>query len=168
MLTGARLGEVMTARFEHFDLERGAWIKPAANTKQRRIHRVPISSETAALVRTRFDTVPAGCHWLFPGDVKGSDQPVQEVRRFWQQIQKAADLPDVRIHDLRHTFASLLVSGGASLEMIGKLLGHSQMRTTLRYAHLMDSPLRAGVDAVAEQFRVRPRLVHDTRDLRAS
>jgi site-specific recombinase XerD len=67
----------------------------------------------------------------------------------------------VRIHDLRHTFASLLVSGGASLEMIGKLLGHSQMQTTQRYAHLMDSPLRAGVDTVASLLRPRPRLVHD-------
>jgi integrase len=63
--------------------------------------------------------------------------------------------------DLRHTFASLLVSGGASLEMIGKLLGHTQMQTTQRYAHLMDSPLRAGVDAVAHIFRPRPTLVHD-------
>jgi len=68
----------------------------------------------------------------------------------------------VRIHDLRHTFASLLVSGGASLEMIGKLLGHSQMQTTQRYAHLMDSPLRAGVGAVASAFKPRPRLVHNT------
>jgi hypothetical protein len=76
----------------------------------------------------------------------------------------------VRIHDLRHTFASLLVSGGASLEMIGKLLGHSQMQTTQRYAHLMDSPLRAGVGAVASAFRPKPRLVHsrDTPDAPAS
>jgi site-specific recombinase XerD len=70
-----------------------------------------------------------------------------------------ADLPDVRIHDLRHTFTSLLVSGGASLEMIGKLLGHTQMQTTQRYAHLLDAPLRAGVDAVAEVLRPKPRLV---------
>ena len=94
-----------------------------------------------------------------PGDTAG--QPVKEVRRFWIQIQKQVKLPGVRIHDLRHTFASLLVSGGASLEMIGKLLGHSQMQTTQRYAHLMDSPLRAGVDAVASMFRPRPKLVHD-------
>ena len=65
-------------------------------------------------------------------------------------------------------FASLLVSGGASLEMIGKLLGHSQMQTTQRYAHLMDSPLRAGVDAVASAFRPRPKLVHDADEARKS
>jgi len=160
VLTGARLGEVRTARFEHFDLERGVWVKPAANTKQRRVHRVPISADTAALVRTRLSAVPVGCDWLFPGDVADKDQPVQEIRRFWKGIQDQAGLQDVRIHDLRHTFASLLVSGGASLEMIGKLLGHSQSSTTMRYAHLMDSPLRAGVDAVADMMRVRPRLVH--------
>ena len=160
MLTGARLGEVRTARFEHFDLERGAWVKPAANTKQRRVHRVPISADTAALVRTRLSAVPVGCDWLFPGDVADKDQPVQEIRRFWKGIQDQAGLQGVRIHDLRHTFASLLVSGGASLEMIGKLLGHSQSSTTMRYAHLMDSPLRAGVDAVADMMRIRPRLAH--------
>lgn len=164
MLTGARLGEVRHARFEQFDLEHGAWHKPAANTKQRRVHRVPISSETVALVRLRRGAVPPGCPWLFPGDAEGKDQPVQEIRRCWAGIQAAAELPGLRIHDLRHTFASLLVSGGASLEMIGRLLGHTQAKTTMRYAHLMDSPLRAGVDAVASMMRPRPRLVHDSGD----
>lgn len=164
MLTGARLGEVRTARFEQFNLELGTWTKPAANTKQRRVHRVPISADTVALVRQRRVAVPNGCEWLFPGDAINADgvpkdQPVQDIRRFWTAIQAAAKLPDVRIHDLRHTFASLLVSGGASLEMIGKLLGHTQMRTTQRYAHLLDSPLRAGVDAVADIMKARPRVV---------
>ena len=68
---------------------------------------------------------------------------------------------DVGIGDLRHTFASLLVLGGASLEMIWRLLGHSQMQPTQRYAHLMDSPLRMGVDAVARVLRPRPVLVHN-------
>ncbi len=162
MLTGARLGEVRQARFEQFNLEHMSWSKPPMMTKQRRAHRVPISDETAAIVRQRQLSVPRGTPWLFPGDVPG--QPVQEVRRFWAQIQKTCGLSDVHIHDLRHTFASLLVNGGASLEMIGKLLGHSQMQTTLRYAHLMDSPLRAGVDAVAIAFRPKPRLVHDAGD----
>ena len=70
-----------------------------------------------------------------------------------------AEIPDVRIHDLRHTFASLLVSGGASLEMIGRLLGHTQIGTTQRYAHLIDSPLRAGVNAVGEMLKPRLKLV---------
>ncbi len=162
MLTGARLGEVRQSRFDQFNLEQLSWSKPPAMTKQRRVHRVLISDETAAIVRQRLLLVPKGAPWLFPGDTPG--QPVQEVRRFWAKIQKETGLVDVHIHDLRHTFASLLVSGGASLEMIGKLLGHSQTQTTQRYAHLMDSPLRAGIDAVASAFRPKPRLVHDEDD----
>jgi len=159
MLTGARVGEVRQARFEDFNLEHLSWSKPASTTKQRRVHRVPISDEAAAIVRQRRIAVVKGSPWLFPGDTPG--QPVQEIRRFWARIQREVGIPDVRIHDLRHTFASLLVSGGASLEMIGKLLGHSQTQTTQRYAHLMDSPLRAGVGAVASAFKPKPRLVHD-------
>ena len=159
MLTGARLGEVRQARFEQFNLEHLSWSKPPMMTKQRRAHRVPISDEVAAIVRQRRLTAIQGSPWLFPGDTPG--QPVQEIRRFWARIQREVGIEDVRVHDLRHTFASLLVSGGASLEMIGKLLGHSQTQTTQRYAHLMDSPLRAGVDAVAVAFRSKPRLVHD-------
>jgi integrase len=159
MLTGARVGEVRQARFEDFNLEHLSWTKPATITKQRRVHRVPISDEAAAIVRQRCLAVVKRSPWLFPGDTPG--QPVQEIRRFWARIQKEVGIEDVRIHDLRHTFASLLVSGGASLEMIGKLLGHSQIQTTQRYAHLMDSPLRAGVGAVASAFKPKPRLVHD-------
>lgn len=159
MLTGARVGEVRTARFEHFNLDYGSWSKPAATTKQRKIHRIPVSDDVAAIVRQRKLVVPNGSPWLFPGDTPG--QPVKEIRRFWAKMQREAEIPDVRIHDLRHTFASLLVSGGASLEMIGRLLGHTQMSTTQRYAHLMDSPLRAGVDAVAHAFRPRPVLIRE-------
>lgn len=159
LLTGARLGEVRCARFEQFNLDLLVWSKPAATTKQRKIHRLPISEDVAAIVRQRRAAVGAKCPWLFPGDVEGKDQPVQDIRRFWRGIQKRADLPDVRIHDLRHTFASLLVSGGASLEMIGKLLGHTQHRTTQRYAHLLDAPLRAGVNNVADLVKPRLRVV---------
>lgn len=157
LLTGARLGEVRNARFEQFNLDLAVWAKPAATTKQRRIHRLPISAHAVALVRLRGEAVPEGCPWLFPGNAEG--KPVQDLRRFWRGIKKTAALPDVRVHDLRHSFASFLVSGGASLEMIGKLLGHTQVKTTQRYAHLLDSPLRAGVAAVGEIVRPRLRLV---------
>lgn len=167
MLTGARVGEVRTARFEDFNLEFGTWSKPASTTKQRKIHRIPISEDVARLVRQRKLCVPQGCPWLFPGEMPG--QPVQELRRFWLKMRSEARIEDVRIHDLRHTFASLLVSGGASLEMIARLLGHSQMSTTQRYAHLMDTPLREGVNAVADILSARPKLVRiDKQKLRTA
>ena len=166
MLIGARVGEVRTARFEQFNLDYAIWSKPASTTKQRKIHRVPISQDVVTIVRQRQLVVPKGNSWLFPGDAIG--KPIREIRRFWLKVQRDADLPDVRIHDLRHTFASLLVSGGVSLEIIGRLLGHSQMQTTQRYAHLMESPLRAGVDTVASIFRPRPRLVHEAKDQQKS
>ena len=159
LLTGARLGEVRCARFDQFNLDLLIWSKPAATTKQRRIHRLPVSPDVAAIVRQRRAAVADECQWLFPGDVEDKDQPVQDLRRFWRGIQKAANLPGVRVHDLRHTFASLLVSGGASLEMIGKLLGHTQHKTTQRYAHLLDAPLRAGVNNVADLVKPRLRVV---------
>lgn len=159
LLTGARVGEVRCAKFDQFNLDLLIWAKPAATVKQRRIHRLPISEATAVLVRHRRAVVGREGIWLFPGDVEG--QPVQDMRWFWRRVQKKAGI-DLTMRDLRHTFASLLVSGGASLEMIGKLLGHSQTRTTLRYAHLMDSPLRHGVDAVASVVSPKSiRLVQD-------
>ena len=157
MLTGARCGEARTATFDQFNLDLAIWTKQAAYTKQRRVHRVPISHEAVALIRLRGDAVPKGCPFLFPGDVPG--QPVVDLKRFWERMRVQAEIPDVRIHDLRHTFASLLVSGGASLEMIGRLLGHTQIGTTQRYAHLIDSPLRAGVNAVGEMLKPRLKVV---------
>jgi len=157
MLTGARCGEARNATFDQFNLDLAIWTKQAAYTKQRRVHRVPISHEAVALIRLRGDAVPKGCPFLFPGDVPG--QPVVDLKRFWERMRVQAEIPDVRIHDLRHTFASLLVSGGASLEMIGRLLGHTQIGTTQRYAHLIDSPLRAGVNAVGEMLKPKLRVV---------
>jgi site-specific recombinase XerD len=72
--------------------------------------------------------------------------------KVWERIRSAAGLSDVRLHDLRHSFASIAVSGGASLPIIGALLGHAHSATTQRYAHLSDDPLRAASDAVGNQI----------------
>ncbi len=115
---------------------------------------------------------------MFPGEAEG--KPLQSmtpksgnrflvnamrqesaIKRFWEDVRAKAELPAVRIHDLRHTFASLLVSGGMTLPMIGKLLGHTQVQTTQRYAHLLDDPLRAGLDQVGDMLRAKPRLVEE-------
>jgi integrase len=101
----------------------GARLKPAATTKQRRLRRAPISASVVALLRTIRLRVPEECEWVFPGDAEG--KPLQDIKQFWEDVRAKADLPAVRIHDLRHTFASLLVSGGMTLPMIGKLLGHT-------------------------------------------
>lgn len=154
LLTGTCLGEVRHARFEHFNLELLTWFKPATTTKQKRTHRLPISAEVAELLRRQLELVPEDYPWLFPGD--GTGKPIHEMRRYWQSILKQAEISDVRIHDLRHTFASLLVSGGASSEVIGRLLGHTQMSTTQHYAHLMETPLRDSINAVAEYVKQKP------------
>jgi integrase len=157
MFTGARRGEVLNARWEQFNLDDGIWTKPAATTKQRRLHRTPISGAAVQLLRTIRPRVPKTCPWVFPGDAP--DKPLQEIKRFWDDVRVKAKLEDVRIHDLRHTFASLLVSGGMSLPMIGKLLGHTQVQTTHRYAHLFDDPLRVGLDQVGEMLRTPLKVV---------
>ena len=72
------------------------------------------------------------------------------IRKPWYRIRKAADIEDVRIHDLRHSFASIAVSGGLTLPLIGKLLGHRKSATTERYAHLADNPVRAANEEVAK------------------
>ena len=86
--------------------------------------------------------------YLFPG--REPNQPMFEIKKFWAPICRIADIKDCRLHDLRHTYASILVSRGATLPLIGALLGHTQTQTTARYAHLYDDPLRAAAEAVAQ------------------
>ncbi len=144
MLTGARRGEVLNARWDMFDLGASLWIKPSSHTKQRREHRVPLSTPVLALL-ARLKEGEVG-PYVFPG--KSPDQPLTDVKRTWESVCKKAKIEDARIHDLRHAFASLLVSRGASLPLIGALLGHTQIATTSRYAHLYDQPLREAAELV--------------------
>ena len=139
LLTGARKGEVLKAEWSQIDFERGVWTKPSAHTKQKRTEHVPLSAAALALLHDMRERDLAGRH-LFPGDRPG--EPLKDLKRFWPQICREAKLENVRIHDLRHTFASHLVSSGLSLELVGRLLGHTQAATTMRYAHIADDPLR--------------------------
>ena len=148
---------MLGSRWDQLYLDAAVWIKPASTTKQHRRHHAPISASAAALLRTIRLRVPEDCKWVFPGDAEG--KPLQEIKRFWEDVRAKAELPAVRIHDLRHTFASLLVSGRTTLPMIGKLLGHTQVQTTQRYDHLLDDPLRAGLEQVGDMLRAKPKLV---------
>lgn len=144
LLTGARKSEVLRATWEQFDLEAGVWTKPSSHTKQKREHRVPLSPPALQLLsdmrRYRKGDL------VFPG--RGPDEPIKDLKRAWPAICKRAELRGVRVHDLRHTYASILVSSGLSLPVIGRLLGHTQAVTTARYAHLYDDPLREATSRV--------------------
>lgn len=140
ILTGARKGEVMSATWGQFDLDRGVWSKPAHTTKQKRTEHTPLSDAATALLKDMLRTAQEDVPYLFAGEVEG--QPIQDIKKFWSEVSQLANLKDVRIHDLRHTFASHLVSSGVSLPVVGRLLGHTQPQTTQRYAHLADDPLR--------------------------
>lgn len=144
LLTGARRGEVMTATWDQFDLKTGVWTKPSAHTKQRREHRVPISAPAMQLL-TDIKAKVYPCPYVFPGEIGG---PLTEIKTFWKGVCTKAELVNLRIHDLRHTYASILASSGLSLPIIGALLGHTQPSTTARYAHLFDDPLREATERV--------------------
>jgi integrase len=88
--------------------------------------------------------------WLFPA--VGAEGHQGDLKNAWATIRKKASLPDVRVHDLRHSFASFLASNGASLPLIGAMLGHSQPATTARYAHLFDDAQRKAADQVGGQL----------------
>jgi integrase len=143
LLTGCRVGEAMAARWN--DIEpAGTWTKPGSTTKQKTDHVVPLSvpaKELLAELRRKTNGP-----WVFPADSKPGHRVT--VQKSWLALCKAARVTGLRTHDLRHSFASQLVSGGASLPLIGSLLGHSNPITTSRYSHLYDDPQREAVERI--------------------
>jgi integrase len=140
LLTGARRGEVLAAVWADIDLDAGVWHKPGSATKQKTTHSVPLSEAARRLLLSIRESSDAA--WVFPAN--GSHR--RDVKDAWAAICKAAHIKGARLHDLRHTYASVLASAGLSLPVIGALLGHATPVTTARYAHLFDDPLRAATE----------------------
>jgi integrase len=152
LLTGARRSEVLFAKWEQFDLKAGTWSKPHTITKQQRDHIVPLSAPAREILQRRYQQqrdVP----WVFPGR---GDQARKDTRHVWARVLKRAGIHGLRIHDLRHSYASHLVNAGFSLPVIGQLLGHSQISTTSRYAHLYDDVQRAATERVGAIITGKP------------
>jgi integrase len=132
ILTGARLGEIQTLKWDY--VKEGCFMLPDSKTGAKKVYFGPeVQSLLDALMR-----VPSN-PYVIVGPVTG--EHMNDMQKPWRRIRKRAGLEDVRIHDLRHTFASFMVTAGHSLPMIGKLLGHSQPQTTARYAHLADATM---------------------------
>jgi integrase len=142
MLTGCRPGEAKLAKWSEVDSEPGFWIKPSSHTKQKKTHKLALSPPAIELLaRMRAERLE-GEQWLFPGQIPG--QHLVQHGPVWEYVRKRAGLSKVdRAYDLRHSFASFGAAGGLSLEIIGRLLGHTQHRTTQRYAHLADEAMAA-------------------------
>lgn len=144
-LTGARLREILHLKWSYIDLDRGVLNLPNSKTGAKTIYLNKAAIEI-------FRELPRHLYneYAFCGLKRG--EPIKELQKAWQRIRASAGLDDVRIHDLRHTFASVAVMNGMSLPMIGALLGHSQPRTTARYAHIAADPLREAAELVGQRL----------------
>jgi integrase len=132
ILTGARKSEVLKARWADVDLD-GARLKVPLS-KSGKTRYIPLSSAAIAVLRQQADRAGEGDVYVFPGKKPG--RPFEDIKGPWKRAKEAAGLPaDLRIHDLRHSFASTLANLGTPLNEIGAILGHSQLSTTQRYAH---------------------------------
>lgn len=142
LFTGCRLGEIMTLRWEHVDLPSKLLRLPDSKTGAKEVH-----LGNAAIAVLRSITPAADTPFVIEGRNAGA--PLTDLQPFWQRLRGRAGLKNARIHDLRHTFASVAVSHGQSLPMIGKLLGHTQVQTTARYAHLANQPVLQAANDVS-------------------
>lgn len=145
MLTGCRKSEILGLKWEWVDFKRGTLNLPTSKTGLKRV----LLGESAL---TLLETLPHydGSAYVFPAS-RGEGHAVG-LTKLWHKVREAAELPEVRVHDIRHSFASFGVSGGQSLYTVGKILGHSKAQTTQRYAHLSDDPVKRAVDEVSKKI----------------
>lgn len=142
LLTGARLRELLDAEWKNIDIERRSWFIPDTKTKPRH---VPLSTAALAIIEAlpRFKN----CPWLLPNpDTK---LPYVSIKGAWRTATKEANLPGLRLHDLRHSAASFMVNSGVDLFTVGKVLGHANVASTARYSHLANDVLLKAVEAAA-------------------
>ncbi len=143
LFTGRRTNEILTLRWEYLDFETSKMHLPDTKTGAKTFY---LSSTTKQLL----DSLPNKEGYVFKSVVKG--KRITVVRHVWKKICKIADIKNIRVHDLRHTYASLAIHQGFSLPIISKILGHADTRTTERYAHLHDDPVNQAVDRIDQQL----------------
>lgn len=144
ILTGARKREVLDAQWADFDIERRIWRIPMS--KSGKVRYVPLSDGALSVL----NALPrkSECKWAFANPDTG--KPYVSVYYAWNTARQDVGLADVRMHDLRHSFASLLINSGRTLYEVQQILGHSQLKTTQRYAHLSQDTLLAAANTAAE------------------
>ncbi len=149
LLTGARLQEILKLRWQEVDLDRGLLLLPDSKTGRKTIVLSAAALAIIAELKTEGEhdeTVPG--EFVISGSKPGQGRA--DLKRPWAAVRRYAGLSGVRLHDLRHTFASLGAGAGLGLPIVGKLLGHAHPQTTARYAHLDADPLRQATDLISE------------------
>lgn len=149
IFTGCRVSEILKLRWSEVDLERGLLFLPDSKTGRKTV----VLSNAAQSILT---TLPRLGVYVIASESAGQpdEKPRSDLKRPWAMIRRHAGLDDVRLHDLRHSFASVGAGSGLGLPIIGKLLGHSQASTTQRYAHLDADPVRAAANAIAGKIEM--------------
>ena len=145
ILTGARRNEILSLKWDWVDTEARALLLPDSKTGKKTIHLpAPALKVINKIKKTK------GSPYVFPA-MRGDGHYVG-LPKVWRNIRDRAKMPDLRIHDLRHPFATMAVAGGDSLYLVGQVLGHQQAKTTEKYAHLPDDPVRAVADRTASKL----------------
>lgn len=147
ILTGARRSEIEALKWSEVDFRFGMLRKETSKTGAKII---PLARAALQILEEQRQWTAGNQQWVFPG-AKG-DGPFDGLGKEWAKVRKLAGISDVRIHDLRHTFASFGAGGGVGLPLIGGILGHTQASTTQRYAHLADTPLRAAANVIGSEI----------------
>ena len=137
--------EALQARWEHIDRPNRVWRIPAPNSKSKRIRSVPLN-DAALDVLTQLDTEGKFDHLFLNRKTK---KPFSNIHKVWERLRKAAGLPHLRIHDLRHQYASFLVNSGRSLYEVQQILGHSNPIVTQRYSHLSSKSLQDAANSAS-------------------
>lgn len=158
LFTGARRSEVLRAKWSDVDTAGGTLRVPMPKEGRPKVLRLTAPALEVLAELPRFETNPflivaaRGPGRSATADAERAAAPLSDIEAPWRRIRRRAGLEDVRLHDLRHSFASVAAGGGASLPLIGALLGHTQPATTARYAHLSADPLRALADSTAARI----------------
>lgn len=147
ILTGARRSEIEGLKWSEVDFRFGMLRKETSKTGAKII---PLARAALVILENERQWRSGHQAWVFPGQ-KG-EGPFDGLGKEWERVRNLAGIADVRVHDLRHTFASYGAGGGVGLPLIGGILGHSQASTTQRYAHLADSPLRAAANVIGSEI----------------
>lgn len=147
LLTGARKGELLKARWVDVNLDKRTWHIPDSKTGKPRY--VPLSMDAVKVIKGLVE-IP-NCPWLLPNPL--TRKPYSDIKRSWDAARSEAGLKDLRIHDLRHSAASFMINAGIDLFAVGKILGHSDHQSTMRYSHLANDTLMAAVEAGAAKMR---------------